>query len=684
MNEHEINPFQELYVTDSPDPEVFVHLFSDIPVRHAQALFRPGNVVLKGTQGSGKSMLLNLFRPTIRLAYHKAAVKFPVPAKLSCFIGAGINLTRSGALDFGQRSFIGKKDQSFFAFPLYFGDFLNYFIIRDIFESLSIMEKSPDVFHKAVDGKKFDVFTHLLSKQECWLGTLESCKSFEDVILKIDDRIDAYRIFHSTHRSLPDEIHNTTTIIGEPIARTVDCLRDAGVIGKHIPVYVRIDQLERLCRSDIINRQLGIQYRQIVNKAMGARDQRVCYRIGTRRYAWEDDLTIFSTGDQLENLRDYRVIELDDILRRKEDTKTWIFPDFTLDAFSRRLAHSGIAAAIDADLIKDIFGTSPNPEKEAVEIAGSSKAERILKIDQGWPRNWVEFLSELYKIKPLEAMLASAWARQRGTLGKRGDRLKSKPPMNKRPWLRSYWRKERLRQCLMQMAARSPGRLKWYGKEQVISLSGGNITIFLSICHEIWEAFLRSERRRAREHKAEPLRESIEKNVQAVGIYTASAEWYEKITEQPNGHDRQRFVHVLGTEFRRKLLDDLSMSYPGHNGFSLVNEELSKYPNLKQFLEDATAYGDLYSVPHTTKSKDRKARTKWYLSPILSPYFQIPESHVKEPLYASIDSVGKWVESAEIYIDGFDPPMQGSKTSLKKRSRKKIKDTQMSLFKDLG
>src|SRR5450432_1626416 len=102
--DYDVNPFQELYVTDSPDPEVFVRLFSDYPVQHAHVLFRGGNVVLKGTQGSGKSMLLNLFRPRIRLAYHQARIAFPVPPRLSNFLAAGINLTRSGALDIGQRA----------------------------------------------------------------------------------------------------------------------------------------------------------------------------------------------------------------------------------------------------------------------------------------------------------------------------------------------------------------------------------------------------------------------------------------------------------------------------------------------------------------------------------------------------------------------------------------------------
>ena len=238
----------------------------------------------------------------------------------------------------------------------------------------------------------------------------------------------------------------------------------------------------------------------------------------------------------------------------------------------------------------------------------------------------------------------------------------------------------------MQLAARSPGRLKWFGKEQIISLSGGNITIFLSICHEIWEAFLRFERRREERKKIDPIKVGIDKNVQAVGIYTASTEWYDKITEQPNGDDRQRFISELGTKFRRKLLDDIQMSYPGRNGFSLINNELNANPGIKRFLEDATAYGDLYSVPHTTKTRDRKARTKWYLSPILSPFFQIPESHVKEPLYVTVKDIREWIKESDVFIEGLENLSyeDQSVTINKDRPRKKNKTKKtMPLFRHL-
>src|SRR5882757_7560716 len=97
------NPFFELYVGDRISSEEFVTVFSPFLIDHAEALFLPGNVVVTGIQGSGKSMLLSLLKPGVRLQYCNAGKDFPVPKRLQKFIGAGINLTHSNAIDFGNR-----------------------------------------------------------------------------------------------------------------------------------------------------------------------------------------------------------------------------------------------------------------------------------------------------------------------------------------------------------------------------------------------------------------------------------------------------------------------------------------------------------------------------------------------------------------------------------------------------
>lgn len=682
---YEINPFQELYVTDSPDPNVFVNLFSDYPIQHAQILFRTGNVVLKGSQGSGKSMLLNLFRPEIRIAYKKSVIEFPIPKPFARFVGAGINLTRSGILNIGQRAIVETIEKDEEEFPFYFGDFLNYFIVRDILKTVETQEKQPEVFEIKIDGSKLNQFAREVSKNACWFGALDGCNSFGELCEKIESRIIAYRRFHTNRNfNLPEEFFLTKTDIGEPIAIVAEYLKTLGVVPNDVPFFVRIDQIERLSHSDVIRPSLGKQFRRVINKAIGKRDHRVSYRVGTRRYAWEDDLFIFGTADKLEKLRDYRISDTDYIFRRQEDPKTWIFPQFTEDVFRRRLLYTKYKEAdVKKDSLSKFFGVSPDHQEVAKQYACNSSTAKILKIDNKWPANWREFFKKLFNENPLEAILASAWVRQRGISGKSGARLKKPPPTNK-PWNKIYWRKERIHQALMQIAARAQQRMKWSGKNQIIALSSGNISIFLSICYEIWESFLRFNREKKERNQCDPVSggSPINTDIQAVGIHTASTQWYDKIAEQPKGDDRQRFIDILGRTFRIWLLNDDAMSYPGHNGFSITIDNLKKYPNLADFLKGTVDYGDLYDAPHTTKKKDRRQRNKWYLSPVLSPYFQISVAHQKEPYYLEeMEDLILWLKKAEIYIEGLP---EVTKKRRKATTKKTKQNKQPSLFDYIG
>ena len=650
MKNLESNPFLSLYVTDSPDPRVFVELFSDVLVKHAQPLFEPGNVVVRGTQGAGKSMLLNLLSPPIRLEYERANLSFPILQEFRNFVGAGINLSLSGILDIGQRPVRDHENESVL-FPLLFADFLNYFVFRDLLRSLELMGTHPKEFATIVREERLDAFAIKIANEACWFGYMEGVTTFDELKRVADQRLTNYRSFHQYNCELDPKINGSKTTIGVPLSAAVDCLRDTGAIDVATPVLVRIDQIERLYRSDILRKDLGVQYRQIINKALGTRDSRVSYRIGTRQYAWDDDLVMHGTSDLLEDLRDYRTIDLDKTLRRQEDQSTWIFPGFAADVFNRRLEHSSISSpgSLEGlDLIDLVFGKSETAESSARGYIGKTQVGRALRVEKDWSDEWVRFLSKLFAEDPYDALLASAWARQSG--GGKANRLSNAPPEGT-PWRKSTWKSERSRQAVMQAAARGAQRLKWSGRDSVIALSAGNVSILLSICYEIWDSFLRSERRKQVEGPVNVFECGIPQNIQAVGIRSASEHWFEKIAERPGGHDRRRFVNVMGNKFRQWLNNDLAMSYPGRNGFSLTNEELDGEPEVKNFLNESVDYGDLYDAAHTTSRKDRKSRRKFYLAPIFSPFFQIPESHKKEPYYAKISEVKEWLLAAGVEVN---------------------------------
>ena len=645
-----INPFHELYVTETARPEEFVELFSPVLVPHALLLFQTGNVVLRGTQGSGKSMLLNLLRPEIRRAYNEAGQTFPVPPKLSQFISAGINLTKSGILDIGQRPITKNSEDDERLFPLFFADFLNYWIVRDILRTLETVESAPDLF-SYVAFKNKEKFAELLSSAECWFGYLEKAKGFDALLHAIDHRIQSYRAFHLANTSaLPDSLIETKTTIGEPISQAVQCLWQSGTLSQRVPVFVRIDQHEVLSRSDDLRPTIGIEYRRIINKAFSRRDPRVSYRLGTRRYAWGDDLSVFGTGTPLEILRDYRVVDIDYLLTRKEDRSTWMFPRFAEDIFARRLRHAKLHTKAKSPL-QQVFGSSPKPFKAAKDYVGTSTADRGLKIEDAWTDEWKNFIRQLFLTDPLAAKLVEAWLRQKGPGGRPNAEVAHVPRKRPWPWDRAYWKKERLRQALFQLAARCAQRPLWYGRENFLSLCADGTLIFVSVCQHVWDAFLRSQLGVSDSEQIDPTEEGIPPGIQALGITSASSYWYEKIVEQSGGGERRRFIDFLGRHFYSSLMNDRAMSYPGHNGFSLPNHDLESDFEVARFLNDAADYGDLQNAPHTTKSKGGEQRTKWYLNPILSPHFRLPESHVKEPEYIDLRQIRKWLSDLGIVQD---------------------------------
>jgi len=645
------NPFQELYVTEAfinGAGESFVEGFSPLIVQHAMGLFQPGNVVLKGLPGSGKSMLLNLLRPDTRISYRNAGVDFPVPKEFSSFIGAGINLNLSGADTFGLRPFDKNPEINKFITPLYFGDFVNCWIVHDIFSSIIKFQKTGDkaLCHEVgVTAKpdSVDVAARLLAADDCWFGYFGTDLSCCDDLLKgLAKRIMAYRSFAQRNiEEIPAEIQHSKTDIGIPITKAVQHLRDSGVIGAHVQVYVRIDQYEELAWLDEI-RSYGAVFQQVIHKLLGLRDSRVSYRVGTRRFAWAPDPTMFGTTARIENERTHKEINLDEILLRHENRRTWTFPKIAADIFRRRLKNSGYQLnGKRVSLLRHVVGRSLAPNGEIKEyVKSDNPADRLIRFDKSWPGDFNEYLRRIAKDDLLSAVLGSAWARQKGKSGIVLERpLPETPPWESKVW----WKKERYPIALMQIASRNQQQLRWSGEEELLALSGSNILAFLSLCQHIWDAWLRDMQFESLADDEVP---QISRSVQSIGVQEASQEWFHKIGNSEHGdYRRERFIRYLGEIFYRRLIDDVAMSNPGHNGFSIKIYDLESSPSIQKFLNTLEDFGDLMGMKHTSKTKGEK-RWKWYLNPILSPYFNIFHVHTKEPIYATSNQVNEWIEQA--------------------------------------
>lgn len=289
-----INPFQQLYFSDDTQTENnFVELFSDEVLQTAiHPIFQGGNVVLSGTQGCGKTMILTLLRPEIRLAYAKNGREFPVKGQMRNFVSAGLNLTRSRITDLVQVTLGRGEESDLRELPSYFGDFFNYLVVDDLIRSVVTIGSHPEIFDSIVDLSRSTAFVQALAEQDCWFGALEGVQTIDELRQRLTARIGFYRAWVNGNHSEDDPanlIQRSKTDIGEPIARAAECLRQSLMIQAEVPVLIRIDQIEEMHRA-FTKRQstLLLSFRKMLNRVFAARDARVHYRAGTRKYGWNN------------------------------------------------------------------------------------------------------------------------------------------------------------------------------------------------------------------------------------------------------------------------------------------------------------------------------------------------------------------------------------------------------------
>ncbi len=635
------NPFHDLYLTEAIGANKFVDLFSPKLVGHSSAVFEPGNVVLRGLQGSGKTMLLNLLKPEVRLAYDLAGEDFPAPKGACKFIGAGINLRKCGVMDFGQLIEEKTDDRAIRELALQFGDFFNYWVAADLLQTVDLFLQtgSPQLLKRVGlqgDEVRLNKFAEIVSSDSCWFGALSGIKTFRALSLSVQQRIQLYRKYINLNiAELPANVSETKTVIGDPILKVAEALRSCGVLDSDVEVFVRVDQYEQLPTLDVYRTNFGAQCQELLHKALSARDARVSYRIGTRNYAWPSRPVIYGTADVLELKRDFSLVDIDDTLRRRENSSTWLFPQFAEDIFTRRLKSSEYR---DHSLLLQVLGGGVPVDELARQYVRTGEGRvAMLQLPEKTPMDWRLMLEFLAITDPLSAKLGGAWYRQKS---KNGDLVVAKQgDAEPFPWnQKKYWKKERIQQALLQIASTNKQQLIWSGRDDLFGLSGGNILVFLFLCQHVWDAWLRDSRGSEDVARTLPIRPEV----QSQGIWEASEEWFKKQPEGLNATKRRTFIRTLGQHFYNGLTNDKTMSYPGRNGFSLNNEELEG-STVHEFLKVCVGFGDLYEADHTSKQKGEK-RTKYYLAPILSPYFKIPYVHLKEPQYVRAELVLAWLQ----------------------------------------
>ena len=352
---------------------------------------------------------------------------------------------------------------------------------------------------------------------------------------------------------------------------------------------------------------------------------------------------VYATEATTEELRNFKRVDIDSLFRRQENRR-WPFPKFADDVFKRRLRHAGHNSAS----LQEVFGNSMKPNEKAFVYGGTAHLKAI-KVEKEWPDAVRNCLVALASVNLLSEKLGEAWVRQQ---------LERKKPLLPHddflPWENSdkkWWKKERIDQALLQIAARRQQKMVWSGRKEILGLAAGNILAFVDLCQYIWAAWLRSlpghDEFTPQPNEPPKIHDHA---VQNEGIQQASSYWYRKIRNEQRGDSQLRFVTNLGNRFRKYLREDRKMSYPGFNGFSLPLQELDNDKWTAKFLRETEAYGVLVGAQHTSRTSSRGECKKWYLHPILCPHFQIPIARTKEPIEVHIHQVREWLVTARVFI----------------------------------
>lgn len=644
------NPFYELYLAETMSASEFVTLFSPALIPHVQPLFLPGNVVVVGMQGSGKSMLLTLLKAETRLKYEQVHSDFPVPKERRKFISCSVNLAHSNATDFGYRDWLDNDPREV---EMLFGDFVNSLLVSDLFYSLSlyITKASPRVRSEAgisVSRPDLNSLAELIAANGIWNGWLDDVRDWKGLETRLSQRITEYRSYlHRRKKEIAPDVRATKTSIGEPLGDIADLLRSVNILSKDTNVFVDIDQYEELGNIVTAPHSEGtVDYRSVINRAISRRDPRVSYRIGSRRHSWRSHSKILGSDGKLEEERDYKFVDLDLLLKRGENRSTYIFPHFAEDVFQRRMQVAGLAQGDAKVRPVDIYG-SPESAAEKARLYRPKSSASAAQLTGLPPLRQAtkQRLQRLATSDPLAAKLVEAWVRQKGET--EGLLVRD----GEFPWDRKpYWRKERIEMALFQLASSNQQRIIYSGDDEIFDLSNGNILVFISINQHIWSHYLRFAATRGDSPPALP---KIGRDLQTAGIYDASEHWYNKIREETGrSAERKKFVDELSRFLRETIISDKNMSYPGATGFSLKEADLDHLPAVRLILEELADYGTLTMLSHTTKDRDRAARFKWYISPILCPHLRLPYKRIKEPYYSSIREVCAWLAKAGINVTG--------------------------------
>lgn len=559
-----------------------------------------------------------------------------------------------------------------------FGDFINYVYLKHMLKHLCLSIDKPrgDVPKWLGFDKKQDEIKRAIADFAGDLNMPDDCHSPKGLMIRVTERLKLYqkiikeRTKPTIDRSeLPGSFFYSE--VGYLPIKLVNSLRNSGALEPNQRIFLLLDEYDQ---CELAGRgKFTHAINAFVKTTARGFTSDIYVKIGTRPHGFHDK-TVSGGKGKIEDGRDYREINLTNLMRWDHRA---LFKELVTDIADRRIKSvewfknkkinnfknllESIGPLEEAELYRSgrheeneeqfkvlleyckIFKDKGERYKELVlrikESVSGTLHQKYMVIACCRKLQWMGNTDEESLKTKYDSLLKSL--DQMANFINSGGKLKNNSKL--------YYKLKDLREPALFLLAHDFKRAKYYcGFETIILMSGGVPLNFIKLSQALFDEVKYRLPEFERNKKID-----IKKQNRVIRRVSGDIR-KEASAYLCNWRGFQTLLDELGFIFRRMQLSPTA-PYPTPNGFSIEKETnwLSSSPQdnqdycnkgseddslkyLKSILREALDWGYLTEEPHRSKSGSLKTRTKYYISTMIAPYYDLSVRHLKEPLYTVV------------------------------------------------
>jgi hypothetical protein len=558
-----------------------------------------------------------------------------------------------------------------------FGDFINYVYLKHMLKHLclSIDEPGGDIPKWLGFNKKQDEIKRAIADFAVDLGMPGDRHSPKGLLDWVKERLKLYQKIIKERTKFPidkSELPGSFfySEVGYLPIKLVNSLRNSGALEPNQRIFFLLDEYDQCELAE--RREFAQAINSFVKTTARGFTSNIFVKIGTRPHGFHDK-TVWGGKGKIEDGRDYKEINLTILMRW--DYRT-LFKELVTDIANRRIKSVEWFNKRGINDFKSML-EKIKPDKEAdlyLSHQDTKKEEQFkvlldyCKIFKDKDEKYKYLVSHINGLVPgtlHQKYMIIECCRKLQRMGNTNEEnlkikyeslLKNLEQManflNTGGQLKNnsklYYKLKDLREPALFLLAHDFKRPKYYcGFETIILMSEGVPLNFIKLSQALFDevSYRLPEFEKNKKIDIKKQNRVIRK---VAGEIRKEASAY-----LCNWQGFQTLLDELGFIFRRMQLNPTA-PYPTPNGFSVEEETNWLSSNLqdncksvsdnsinylKKILREALDWGYFTEMPHRSKFGSLKTRTKYYISSMIAPYYDLSVRHLKEPLYTSVEDL---------------------------------------------